>query len=85
MSPEGIMLGWRPGSYDEPWSWKDERKAIWKEHSTQDLLIDIRDNGIREPVILGDDGRVWEGHHRICIAWWLSLSEIPYELGVSDG
>lgn len=84
MSPEKIMEGWRPGSYDKPWTWKDECLDIWAQN-IEELMADINVNGIKEPVILGDDGRVWEGHHRICIAYWLSLPEVPYEMGTTNG
>ena len=33
------------------------------------LLIEKHNHHeFRHPVILGDDGRVWDGHHRICLA-----------------
>jgi ParB-like chromosome segregation protein Spo0J len=41
------------------------------------LVADISANGVREPILLGDDGRVWDGHHRICAAIELNLTELP--------
>lgn len=34
---------------------------------------------IEQPVCLGPDGRVWDGHHRIVAARRLGLTEIPVE------
>jgi hypothetical protein len=43
------------------------------------VLADVYVNGIQDPVILGDDGRVWDGHHRIVVAGKLGIP-IPYHL-----
>ena len=48
-----IMKDYRPGSRD--WSWDDEFAEI-------DRRI------LSRPVLLGTDGRVWDGHHRIRLA-----------------
>lgn len=42
-----------------------------------ELRAEIREHGIREPVLLGDDDRVWDGHHRLCIAVDESITEVP--------
>jgi hypothetical protein len=69
-----IVKKWRPGSHDEPWSWLDETvDLIQREGPTFGALINwIREHGVEpnpeEPVLLGDDWRVWDGHHRICAA-----------------
>ena len=34
---------------------------------------------IEQPVCLGDDGRVWDGHHRIVAARRLGFAEVPVE------
>lgn len=81
MSPNAIMQLYRPGSYDEPWSWDDEMNDLISRNELDGLTTDIQENGIREPVILGDDGRVWEGHHRICIAHRLGMTDVPYKWG----
>ena len=41
------------------------------------LRADIAANGIRVPILLGNDGRIWDGHHRICAAYDLGLSDVP--------
>lgn len=42
-----------------------------------DLIEDIAKNGVQEPVSLGDDGRVWDGHHRILACKILGLRLVP--------
>lgn len=41
------------------------------------LRADMQLNGIREPIVIGPDGRVWDGHHRLCIADELGMTTIP--------
>lgn len=41
------------------------------------LRTDAATNGIRVPILLGDDGRIWDGHHRVCVAYDLGLAEVP--------
>lgn len=41
------------------------------------LVESIKAEGIRTPILLGNDGRVWDGHHRLCVADMLGLDEVP--------
>lgn len=43
------------------------------------LLESVRQDGIKKPILLGNDGRVWDGHHRLCVAKALGLSDVPVE------
>ncbi len=66
-----ILTWWRPGSQD--WSWAEEFRDLIGKVYTEDLHDRVRREGIgfldyAAPVILGADGRVWDGHHRITIA-----------------
>lgn len=77
-----ILKRWRPGSGD--WDWPDE----WADLAQRDagmtlagLIMDIAENGINAPVLLGDDGRVWGGHHRLMVARLLGIEEVPVEYG----
>ena len=67
------------------WSWQDEYDDLIDQPGTQKLLARIRDEGIREPILLGTDGRVWDGHHRIVIAMHLGLDSVPVEFAGEDG
>lgn len=78
MNLKRLMKNYRPGSYDPPWGWRDEASDLLPRLESA-LIKDIAKNGILTPVLLGDDGRVWDGHHRIVIALSLGLSSVPVE------
>lgn len=75
-----LLATYRPGSYDPPWTWDDEKlDLITRETGYMTwLAMDIARNGIREPVeIHHGERRVWNGHHRIVIAWIIGLRDVP--------
>lgn len=70
-----IVTFWQPGSH--AWSWAEESHELMHgekyETQTKHILKRVDEEGIDfidniAPVLLGSDGRVWDGHHRICIA-----------------
>lgn len=61
------------------WSWQDEYRQLIDRTVTQRLLADVREVGIKEPILLGTDGRVWDGHHRITVAMHLGIDSVPVE------
>ncbi len=66
-----IITFWRPGSAD--WSWADEYRDLISSPGTALMSELVESEGIGfaddlTPILLGIDGRVWDGHHRICIA-----------------
>ncbi len=80
-----VMHRWQPG---EPWSWSDEARDLWTRDldKMQALEASIRRVGLRpalpdeEPIILGDDGRVWSGHHRLVVAYGIDpLMRLPLD------
>lgn len=68
------MRRWRPGSHE--WSWRHETADLLHRDTAKmiTLLDSIRRFGLmspwghEDPIILGDDGRVWSGHHRLVAA-----------------
>lgn len=49
-------------------------------HYQKMLEDEIRKSGrIDSPVLLGNDGRIWDGHHRIVAARRLGIADIPVE------
>lgn len=73
-----IVAFWRPGSAD--WTWADEYLDLTSRRETQAIRdrVDVEGVGFDDhvqPVLLGSDGRVWDGHHRIVIAL---ERDIPY-------
>jgi ParB-like chromosome segregation protein Spo0J len=76
MDPTELIAHYRDGDergWDEEFAWlrahHAERLATIRETATV--------QGILEPVLLGADGRVWDGHHRLCVAIDLGLPTIP--------
>jgi hypothetical protein len=68
-----ILTFWRPGSHD--WSWKQEYQDLMGPGHA--VTAAVRERVAAEgfgfqdhiaPILLGSDGRVWDGHHRICLA-----------------
>ena len=89
MDAARIMEQYRPGSCDAPWDWMDEAADIALRecaccgkagHHQEKIEQSIAAEGFREPVLLGDDGRVWDGHHRILAGRRLRLL-VPVEYG----
>ena len=79
MSPQAVMERWRPGSEGDQWTWADEERSLWSEpmiDHTLTVQAEIVADGILEPVLAGDDGRLWDGHHRVLIAARLGIGEI---------
>lgn len=53
------------------WSWEQEFDIL-RSREHEDVMAELRpsiaQDGIRDAVLIGTDGRVWDGHHRICVA-----------------
>jgi hypothetical protein len=83
LSLDTILANWKPGSFDDPWTWGQEHEWLWchQKKKMKDLTKSISTHGIKTPIILGDDGRVWDGHHRICIAIDLKIETLKITYG----
>ena len=78
-----IVAFWRPGSAD--WSWAEECSDLRDDPVTIAVRTRVDREGIgfadhHSPVLLGTDGRVWDGHHRICIALERGIPSLLVEL-----
>lgn len=66
------------------WSWGEEWADLDQRHATTGYLDklqqQIKENGITMPVLIGTDGRLWDGHHRLCVAVRLGIAYIPVEI-----
>lgn len=71
----------KPGSRGEDWTWNKEFHELTTSENhaakTQWLIQDIKEHGMKEPVLIGDDNRCWDGHHRVVAAIHLGMSMIP--------
>lgn len=68
------------GSDDWPW---EKEWADLDERDAEALAVleqDITKRGILEPLLIGNDGRLWDGHHRLRIAVRLGIGYLPVEL-----
>jgi hypothetical protein len=59
--------------------WAHEVALVWRHNpaAMTALCDDIAANGMRRPIHLGEDGRIWDGHHRIAAALALDLGTVP--------
>jgi hypothetical protein len=84
-----ILNQWRPGSKD--WTWGEEMGDIQgreccccgeKAHHYDKIALLLQTQGwVGKPILLGDDGRIWDGHHRLLACLELGIEEVPVELG----
>lgn len=78
-----ILAEWRPGSHD--WSWDDEYADLVGDDVTRRIEERVLGGGIGfidhiAPVLLGSDGRVWDGHHRIVLAMKHGITELRVDV-----
>ena len=82
-----VIARWRPGSDD--WTWLDEFEDLRKNPERNAATAAIRNRVTTEgigfaddyaPVLLGNDGRVWDGHHRICVAVEMGIASLYAEV-----
>ena len=76
MRTADILSDYRDG--DEH-GWDVEFEWLDTHHSERlyRLAEDVAANGIRTPITLGHDGRVWDGHHRLYVAQNLGIDSLP--------
>lgn len=69
---QSVMERVSPGS---GLSWRDELSWLWTHDRTtmQALLDSVGAEGFRSSIILGNDGRLWDGHHRLAAALELGV------------
>ncbi len=77
-----VLTEVRCGSQD--WTWDEEWADLDRRHAETGYLDklgrDIRANGITMPVLIGTDGRLRDGHHRLRLAVRLGIGYVPVEL-----
>ena len=76
LSPAVVMDLYTPTD-SIPWSEEFIRILHLDVATILDLLVDISENGVENPIRLSDDGRVIEGRRRLLCAHILRLPEIP--------
>jgi len=55
--------------------WPDELRDLWTACPGDMLVLleDVAKVGIQEPIVIGPDGRLWDGHHRLAAALALAI------------
>jgi hypothetical protein len=58
--------------------WGDLSELLWAADydDMTELMLDIRAAGMREPVVLGTDWRVIDGHRRLAVAMTVGLTVV---------
>lgn len=89
MEVSQIITFWKPGSKDENWTWADEYAELIPQPRTAQLAAKQNFPGHNAemdpyPILLGSDGRVWDGHHRICIAIFSGTHTLPVRI-ITEG
>lgn len=82
-----IQENFTPGEETNTWAEEFRWLIDHDNENTGALLADIEKNGIKLPILLGNDGRVWNGHHRLLAARILGMIEVPVthaEWGYTD-
>lgn len=81
-----VLAEVRCGSAD--WTWDEEWADLDRRHAETGYLTtlerQISENGITMPVLIGTDGRLWDGHHRLRIAVRLGIPYVPVEIPQPD-
>ncbi|MFE5301834.1 hypothetical protein [Streptomyces sp. NPDC056632] len=82
-----VLRDVRCGSKD--WTWDEEWADLDKRHAATGYLgtleQQIRADGVTRPVLIGSDGRLWDGHHRLRIAVRLGIGYVPVEIATRAG
>jgi hypothetical protein len=61
------------------WTWPDEAADLDRRGELVPIVFSVKLFGFLTPTLMGDDGRVWGGHHRI-IAGYCTRLHVPYEV-----
>lgn len=59
------------------WATEFEWLRLNRPEEIRALALSVLTKGFLEPVLIGNDGRLWDGHHRVYVAHVLGYDEIP--------
>ena len=86
-----ILLNWKPGSRGDDWTWRDEYIDLLTRdvNNTRSIIHRAWRDGLHfadkeQPILLGSDGRVWDGHHRICVALLLGIRTVNVDIAPGE-
>lgn len=83
MHPTAVMEHLTPG---DGHPWQIELEFLWTEHRPEmlALLDSVVVEGFHEPILIGEDGRLWDGHHRLAVALALDVP-LPVQIASKAG
>ena len=76
MSMSRVLAEYAPGD-GGTWLQEFAWMALHSSRKLRGLALSIEEIGVQRPILLGDDGRVWDGHHRILIATDVGMEGVP--------
>jgi disulfide oxidoreductase YuzD len=68
-----------PDKSNREWDVVFRALRVEDDEKFDNLATSIQEDGIREPIILGEDGYVWDGRSRLCVADMLAMEKVPVE------
>ena len=71
-----LLRDYRDGD-ERGWDAEVEHLKAEHAHHLANLTVSIARDGIRVPILLGNDGRVWDGHHRLVVARETGIEWVP--------
>lgn len=71
-----LLTDYQDGN-EEGWEAEFDWLETFDSEHLEEVVDSVREKGIITPVHLGDDGRIWDGHHRIYAAHKLGLTHVP--------
>lgn len=85
---DAVLAAFRPGSQDPPWDWAHETRWVADDVDSttgqpgayqarlEDHLRALPGPGCGHRIHLGDDGRIWDGHHHLIAATRLGITHL---------
>ena len=84
MSVDDVMRLYTPGD-EHTWAYEFATLGLHHHSTLTRLTYDIGLHGIREPLLLGNDGRLWDGHHRLLVACATGIQRVPVQHAPDSG
>lgn len=78
MPTDAVLRDYRDG---DELGWYTEFENLHRYHKARldEIAMSACTEGIRVPILLGNDGRVWDGHHRLCVADGMGIEYVPVQ------
>lgn len=75
MPLDDLLANWRDG---EEHGWQTEFDDVKTRFTAEfdEIANSIQEHGQKEPVLLGNDGRVWDGHKRLTVLHTLGIDTV---------